>query len=60
MCSSDLMIALEFELEKYTLDDIPRDLMFEAKQSGLADRQIAHLLGTLESAVYKKDRKSVV
>ena len=48
------MIALELELEKYTIDDIPRDLMFEAKQSGLADRQIAHLLGTLESAVYKK------
>jgi carbamoyl-phosphate synthase large subunit len=48
------MIALELEIQKYTVDDIPKELMFEAKQSGLADRQIAHVLGTLESAVYKK------
>src|SRR5690606_36735918 len=37
-----------------TLDTIPRDLLFEAKQKGYADRQVAHLLGCLESEVYKK------
>ncbi len=48
------MILTEKEVEKYTLDTIPRDLLFEAKQKGYADRQVAHLLGCLESQVYKK------
>jgi carbamoyl-phosphate synthase large subunit len=48
------MIKTEKEVEKYTLDTIPRDLLFEAKQKGYADRQVAHLLGCLESQVYKK------
>ena len=48
------MIGLEGELVKYTVETISKDLMFEAKQSGLADRQIAHLIGALESEVYKK------
>jgi carbamoyl-phosphate synthase large subunit len=48
------MIALEREIERYTLDNIPRDLMLEAKQKGYADRQIAHLLNCLESKVFKK------
>ncbi|MFZ4785738.1 MAG: carbamoyl-phosphate synthase large subunit, partial [Flavobacteriales bacterium] len=37
-----------------TLDTIPYDLMFEAKQKGYADRQVAHLLRCLESEVHKK------
>ena len=48
------MILTEKEVEKYTLESIPRDLLFEAKQKGYADRQVAHLLGCLESQVYKK------
>jgi carbamoyl-phosphate synthase large subunit len=48
------MILTEKEVEKYTLDTIPRDLLFEAKQKGYADRQVAHLLKCLESEVYKK------
>ncbi|MBP6642511.1 MAG: carbamoyl-phosphate synthase large subunit, partial [Flavobacteriales bacterium] len=48
------MILTEKEVEKYTLDTLPRDLFFEAKQKGYADRQVAHLLGCLESEVYKK------
>ncbi|MBP9175292.1 MAG: carbamoyl-phosphate synthase large subunit, partial [Rhizobiales bacterium] len=48
------MILTEKEVEKYTLETIPRDLLFEAKQKGYADRQVAHLLGCLESQVYKK------
>jgi carbamoyl-phosphate synthase large subunit len=42
------------EIQKYTIDTIPKDLMLTAKQKGYADRQIAHLLKCLESEVYKK------
>ncbi|MBZ0205208.1 MAG: carbamoyl-phosphate synthase large subunit, partial [Flavobacteriales bacterium] len=48
------MILTEKEVEKHTLDTIPRDLLFEAKQKGYADRQVAHLLGCLESEVYRR------
>ena len=45
---------LERELEKYDMGSIDRELMLEAKQKGFADRQIAHMLGCLESEVYNK------
>ena len=48
------LITLEKEIEKHKVDDIPKSLLMEAKQKGYADRQIAHLLGCLESEVYKK------
>ena len=48
------MIKLEGRIEKFHLDNLPKELMFEAKQKGYADRQIAHLLRCLESEVYKK------
>jgi carbamoyl-phosphate synthase large subunit len=48
------MILTEKEVEKYTLATIPDALLFEAKQKGYADRQVAHLLDCLESEVYKK------
>lgn len=48
------LIKLERRIEKYTLANIPRELLFEAKQKGYADRQIAHLLRCLESEVYTK------
>ena len=48
------LIKLERRIEKYHLDSIPRELMFEAKQKGYADRQVAHLLRCLESEVYQK------
>ncbi|MFN5844261.1 MAG: carbamoyl-phosphate synthase large subunit, partial [Flavobacteriia bacterium] len=48
------MIKMERRIEKFHLDNFPKDLMFEAKQKGYADRQIAHLLRCLESEVYKK------
>ncbi len=48
------MIALENEISKYTLANIPKDILYEAKQKGYADRQIAHLLRCLESEVYTK------
>ncbi len=48
------LIALEREIERFRLNEIPKDLLFEAKQKGYADRQIAHLLRCLESEVYNK------
>jgi carbamoyl-phosphate synthase large subunit len=48
------MIAMENEVSKYNLQNIPKDLLYEAKQKGYADRQIAHLLRCLESEVYTK------
>ena len=48
------LIKLERRIERHTLDNIPRELLFEAKQKGYADRQVAHLLRCLESEVYTK------
>ncbi len=48
------LIKLENIIEKYAINTIPRELLFEAKQKGYADRQIAHLLRCLESQVYSK------
>lgn len=48
------LIALENEISRFNLTNIPKDLLYEAKQKGYADRQIAHLLRCLESEVYKK------
>ncbi|MCF6349305.1 MAG: carbamoyl-phosphate synthase large subunit [Flavobacteriaceae bacterium] len=46
--------TLEKEISTYTLDTLQRDLLLEAKQKGYGDRQIAHMLGCLESEVHKK------
>ncbi len=51
------MIALEHEVSKYRLANIPRDLLYEVKQMGYADRQVAHLLRCLESEVYNKRKE---
>ena len=48
------LIHLERRIEKHHLDNLPKELLFEAKQKGYADRQIAHLLRCLETEVYKK------
>jgi len=48
------LIALEKEIEKETIDSLPKKLLMEAKKKGYADRQIAHLLRCLESQVYAK------
>ena len=44
---------LEREISKYKIDTLPKELLLEAKQKGYGDRQIAHMLGCLESQVYK-------
>ncbi len=48
------LVELEKEMSKYSLDDIPVDLMRAAKEKGYADRQIAHILDCLESEVRAK------
>ena len=45
---------LKNEISNYNIESIPRDLLLEAKQKGYGDRQIAHILGCLESQVYSK------
>ncbi|MCB0480908.1 MAG: carbamoyl-phosphate synthase large subunit [Flavobacteriales bacterium] len=46
------LVLFEKEIEKYKVGTLPKDLLFQAKQMGYADRQIAHLLSCLESEVY--------
>jgi carbamoyl-phosphate synthase large subunit len=48
------LIKLERKIERHSIENIPTELLFEAKQKGYADRQVAHLLRCLESEVYAK------
>ncbi len=47
------LYALEKEISKYDITNLPKELLLEAKQKGYGDRQIAHMLKCLESQVYK-------
>ncbi len=51
------LIKLERKIEKFHLENLPEELLFEAKQKGYADRQIAHLLRCLESEVANKRKE---
>jgi carbamoyl-phosphate synthase large subunit len=44
---------LEREISQYRIDTLPKELLLEAKQKGYGDRQIAHMMGCLESQVHK-------
>jgi len=46
------LYLLEKEIGKFDVGTLSRKLLLEAKQKGFADRQIAHMLGCLESEVY--------
>lgn len=48
------LYLLEKEISTFKIDDLPKELLLEAKQKGFADRQIAHMTGCLESQVYNK------
>ena len=48
------LILLEAKIEQHTVENLPKNLLFEAKQKGYADRQVAHLLRCLESEVFNK------
>jgi len=47
------LYLLEREIAQYKVDTLPKELLLEAKQKGYGDRQIAHMMGCLESQVYK-------
>ncbi|WP_298368714.1 carbamoyl-phosphate synthase large subunit [uncultured Lutibacter sp.] len=48
------LLALEVEISTNKLESLSYELLLEAKQKGFADRQIAHMLGCLESEVKAK------
>jgi carbamoyl-phosphate synthase large subunit len=48
------LLAVEKRIGANKVDGISGELLLEAKQKGYADRQIAHLLGCLESRVYAR------
>lgn len=48
------LIKVERAMERFSIDTISKEMLFEAKQKGYADRQIAHVLRCLESEVYAK------
>ena len=48
------LINTEKKIAKFTIDNISKEILFEAKQKGYADRQIGHLLKCFESEVFNK------
>ena len=53
------LVALEQDLRRYNLNNVPEDLFWELKKHGYADTQIAYVLGNCtEDEVYEK-RKSM-
>jgi carbamoyl-phosphate synthase large subunit len=48
------LVKVEKQMEKHSINTIPKELLEEAKHKGFADRQIAHALRCLESEVYDK------
>ena len=51
------LVELEKEISSFRLETLPAKLLRTAKEKGYADRQIAHLLGCLESEVHKRRRE---
>ena len=50
------LIVLEAELRRYSLNNIPSEFLFNLKEKGFSDVQIAHVLGnsTTEEDVYQR------
>jgi carbamoyl-phosphate synthase large subunit len=51
------LYSLEKEISNYKVDTLSKELLLEAKQKGFADRQIAHMMGCLESQVHELREK---
>ncbi|MDQ1140658.1 MAG: carbamoyl-phosphate synthase large subunit [Pedobacter agri] len=52
------LVALEVELKRYSLNNIPQDFFFTLKQKGFSDVQIAWLLGNVtEDDVYDRRKE---
>jgi carbamoyl-phosphate synthase large subunit len=52
------LVNVELEIKRYSITNIPEAVLFNAKQKGFSDVQIAYLLGVTEDEVYDK-RKSL-
>jgi carbamoyl-phosphate synthase large subunit len=48
------LVVLEREIENFSIANLSRELLLEAKMKGYADRQIAHLLRCWESEVHNR------
>ena len=48
------LVQVQSDIEKHSLESLPRELLLDAKTKGFADRQIAHMIGVLESEVHTK------
>jgi carbamoyl-phosphate synthase large subunit len=48
------LVRTQTQIESFSLNTIPRDLLLDAKMKGFADRQIAHMLKCLESEVFNR------
>lgn len=51
------LVNLENELKRYTLNNIPKDMLLTLKQKGFSDVQIAWLLGVTEDEVYDRRKE---
>lgn len=51
------LVELEKEIQKFTIADLPEELLLVAKQKGYGDRQVAHLVNCLESEVFNKRKE---
>ncbi len=51
------LVVLEGKISKFHLENLPKDLLLEAKKKGYADRQLAHILRCLESEVTLKRKE---
>ena len=48
------LVETKRKLEKHHLENLPFDLLLDAKMKGFADRQIAHMTRCLESEIHSK------
>jgi carbamoyl-phosphate synthase large subunit len=48
------LAQVQEQIEAHSLEELPYELLLEAKIKGFADRQIAHMIGVLESEVHQK------
>lgn len=51
------LVTIELEIKRYSLANLPNDLLENAKQKGFSDAQIAYLLNCEEDEVYNKRKE---
>ncbi|MCO4293373.1 carbamoyl-phosphate synthase large subunit [Solitalea sp. MAHUQ-68] len=51
------LVHIELEIKRYTLANLPKELLMNAKQKGYSDLQLAYLLGVEEDDIYNKRKE---